>query len=211
MKRMLSILLFAVAAVTGAAQQIMYSNLEELAEERGDTVSILKVEKRAKKQIYLLGGADYRIEAVGNKGLSRYLRRRCYAVRVDTALYVNCRKMRYKKFRLGGWYAPAIQVGHSVFYSAQPVGQVASSTATRPGTVKLGGEVGDAIAASGLVNARVYYELDIRTGRSHFVGRQRVAELLEGYPDWQEEVMQETSDSAEVLGKYLRFLKSCCE
>ena len=191
-----------------SAQQIMYSNLEALVEGRGDTVTILRVAKRAKNQIYLMGGADYRIEAVGNKGLTRYLRRRCYAVRVDTALYVNCRKMRYKKFRLGGWYAPALQVGRNVYYCAQPVGQVAASTATPPDAVKLGGEVGYAIAASGLVNERVYYELDTATGRSGFVGRERMAELLAAYPDLQEAVLRETSESADVMGKYLRALKA---
>ena len=86
---------FAWVVVAVSAQQIMYSNLEELVEERGDTVTILKVEKRAMNQIYLMGGADYRIEAKDNKGLSRYLRKRCYAVRMDTLLFVNCRKMHY--------------------------------------------------------------------------------------------------------------------
>lgn len=203
----LLLLLLLVPAVC-SAQQIMYSNLEALVEGRGDTVTILRVAKRAKNQIYLMGGADYRIEAVGNKGLTRYLRRRCYAVRVDTALYVNCRKMRYKKFRLGGWYAPALQVGRNVYYCAQPVGQVAASTATPPDAVKLGGEVGNAIAASGLVNERVYYELDTATGRSGFVGRERMAELLAAYPDLQEAVLRETSESADVMGKYLRALKA---
>ena len=36
----------------------MYSNLKALVEGRGDTVTILKVEKRSKNQIYLMGGAD---------------------------------------------------------------------------------------------------------------------------------------------------------
>ena len=206
-KYLLLLLLTGLVSAVCPAQQVMYASLEALVEGRGDTVTTLHVEKRAKNQIYLMGGADYRIEAVGNKGLSRYLRRRCYAVRVDTALYVNCRKMRYKRFRLGGWYAPAMQVGRNVYYCAQPVGQVASSTATPPDAVKLGGEVGNAIAASGLVNERVYYELDTATGRSGFVGRERMAELLAAYPDLQRQVLRETSESAEVMGKYLRALK----
>ena len=71
------------------AQQIMYANLKELREEQGDTVTTLQVERRSKNQIYLMGGADYRITAPENSGMSRYLRKRCYAVRVDTALYVT--------------------------------------------------------------------------------------------------------------------------
>lgn len=207
MKRItLYIILVLLGCLPCAAQQIMYSNLEELVEERGDTVSILTVEKRTKNQRYLMGGADYRIEAVGNRGLSRYLRKRCYAVRIDTSLYVNCRKMRYKRFRLGGWYASAVRVGGRIFYCAQPVGQVASSTATPPDAVKLGGAVGDAIAASGLVNERVFYEIDTETGRSSFVGKERMAELLQGHPALLDSLSKETSECAEVMWRYLRVL-----
>ncbi len=207
MKRVLfSISVAVFAFLPCAAQQIMYSSLKELLEERGDTVSILRVEKRSKNQLYLIGGADYRIEAVDNKGMSRYLRRRCYAVRIDSALYVNCKKMRYKRFRLGGWYAPAIWVGKNIYYTAQPVGQVASSTATPRDAVKLGGNVGNALAASGLVNVRVYYELDTATGKSGFVGKERMAELLQDYPEWLEQLQRETSESAEVIGHYLYLL-----
>ena len=168
MKRICLLIFIILAPLLCAAQQIMYANLDALVEGRGDTVTILKVEKRAKGQLFLTGGADYRIEAEGNRGLSRYLRRRCYAVQVDTQLFVNCRKMRYKRFRLGGWYAPAFRVGKNVYYSAQPVGQVAASTATPPNAVRLGGDVGSALAASGLVHARVYYELDTASGKSYF-------------------------------------------
>ena len=99
--------LMLLAVLPVGAQQVMYSNLKELVENRGDTVTTLKIEKRTKNQIYLMGGADYRITVDDNPGLCRYLKSRCYAVRVDTSLYVNCRKMRYKRYRFGQWYAPA--------------------------------------------------------------------------------------------------------
>ncbi len=81
--------ILALLGLPCSAQQIMYSNLKALVEGRGDTVTILKVEKRSKNQIYLMGGADYRIEAEDNSGLCRYLKSRCYAVRMDTSLYAN--------------------------------------------------------------------------------------------------------------------------
>lgn len=206
MKRRWLLGILALLALPCVAQQIMYSNLKELVEGRGDTVSILKVEKRSKNQIYLMGGADYRIEAKDNSGLCRYLKSRCYAVRIDTSLYVNCKKMRYKHYRFGGWYAPAMWVGRKIYYCAQPVGQVATSTATPADATKLGGEVGDAIAASGLVYARVYYELNPENGKSTFVGKDKMMELLEEEPTLQEALLKETSESAEVIGKYLRKL-----
>ena len=99
-KSWLSGVLMLLAVLPAAAQQVMYSNLKELVENRGDTVTTLKIEKRTKNQIYLMGGADYRITVDDNPGLCRYLKSRCYAVRVDTSLYVNCRKMRYKRLSL---------------------------------------------------------------------------------------------------------------
>ena len=92
-------------------------------------VTTLKIEKRTKNQIYLMGGADYRITVDDNPGLCRYLKSRCYAVRVDTSLYVNCRKMRYKRYRFGsGMHLPC--GSGKVYFCAQPVGQAATSTMT---------------------------------------------------------------------------------
>ena len=47
---------------------------------------------------------------------------------------------------------------------------------------RLGGEVGDAINASGLVHARAITNLNPETGKSEFVGRERMMQLLAGYP-----------------------------
>lgn len=203
--RLLGILML-LAVVPAAAQQVMYSNLKELVENRGDTVTTLKIEKRTKNQIYLMGGGDYRIAADNNPGLCKYLKSRCYAVRIDTSLYVNCRKMRYKRYRFGQWYAPAMWLGGKVYFCAQPVGQAATSTMTPDDATRLGGEVGDAIHASGLANARVYYELNPETGKSEFVGKERMLQLLERFPKLKAEFEKETSESAQVVGKYLRAL-----
>lgn len=98
-----------------------------------------------------MGGADYRIEAEDNSGLCRYLKSRCYAVRMDASLYVNCKKMRYKRYRFGGWYAPAMWVKGKIYFCAQPVGQVAASTAgpARCNEAQTPVKWGDAINASG--------------------------------------------------------------
>lgn len=189
------------------AQQIIYANLRELVECEGDTATTLKVERRSKNQILLMGGGDYRIEASDNRGLSRYLSRRCYAVRIDTALYVNCRKMRYKRYRFGSCYASAMQVGDKFYFCAQPVGQAATSTAQSPDAAKLGGEVGDAIAASALVDVRVFYEINSETGRAEFVGKDKMMTLLEGHPELQENLRLEKNEAADVMVRYLRALQ----
>ena len=208
MKRLISILiLLSFCLLQGKAQQVLFSNLKNLLEVRGDTVSTLHVERRSKKQIYLMGGADFKIEARGNEGLSKYIKRRCYAIQVDSILYLNCRKMHYKRYRFGAWYAQALRINGHVLYKAQPLGQVASSTMVDEEATKLGGEVGDAINASGMVTQRVYYELDLTTGYSNFVGKERMAELLTGHPQWIEALQKERSEEAAVIERYLLLLK----
>lgn len=208
MKKFSLSLFFALLVVLSShAQQVMYASLKDLAAGVGDTVTILQVQKRTIHQINLMGGADYRISADDNKSLGRYLKRRCYAVEIDGTLYVNCKRMRYKRFRLGNWYAKALRANGTVFYAAQPVGQVATDNIVPDDVAKLGGEVGDAISASGLTEARVFYELDMQTGRSEFVGRERMLQLLASKPELKAKFEQEKGESAEVIEPYLIQLK----
>lgn len=206
-KLIISLFLLLMFIPLSHAQQVMFASLNDLAEGKGDTVTILQVQKRTIHQINLMGGADYRISADDNKSLGRYLKRRCYAVEIDGTLYVNCKRMRYKKFRLGNWYAKALRANGTVFYAAQPVGQVATDNIVPDDVAKLGGEVGDAISASGLTEARVYYELDMETGRSEFVGRERMLQLLASKPALKAKFEQETGERAEVFEPYLIQLK----
>lgn len=208
MKRyVFSLLVILFISFSGAAQQIMYSNLKSLIEERGDTVTTLRVEKRTKYLMNLMGGADYRISVDENNSMSRYLKSRCYAVRVDSSLYINCRKMRYKRFRFGNWYAPALQVAGHLFFMAQPLGQVASENTIPSPTTKLAGELGSAIQVSGIIDARVYYEVNLETGRAEFVSCERMLELLAEQPALKAAFEKEADESAEVIGKYLKQLK----
>ena len=203
MNRWWATALILLMVCTCNAQQIVYSNLRELLDGTGDTLTTLQAVKRNKSQILLMNGGDYRIECLDNPGLNRYLRMRCYAVRIDSALYVNCRKMRYKRYRFGGCFAPAWQQGNRIYFTAQPLGQAAGSQFTPLDEPRLGGQVGDALAASALIDVRVCYEIDPRTGRSHFVGKERLTELLDGYPALQDSLNKETNESAEVVCRYL--------
>ena len=54
-------LLISVISLPVVAQNIIYSNLKELMVQDGDTLAVLRVEKRSRSQILLTGGADYRI------------------------------------------------------------------------------------------------------------------------------------------------------
>ena len=175
--------LLALLVLPCSAQQIMYSNLKELVEGRGDTVTILKVEKRSKNQIYLMGsGLPYRSE--GQPGLCRYLKSRCYAVRMDTSLYVNCKKMRYKRYRFGGWYAPAMWVKGRIYFVRNLWGRL-PQTATRPMQPSWAVKWEMPSMPRGW-SLRAYYELNPETGRLEFVGREKMLELLADYPELKE-------------------------
>lgn len=209
MKKLLFVLLLSFVIPDIAAQNIIYSNLKNFLANEGDTVAILKVEKRTKNNILMTGGADYKISVGGSdkQPMCKYLKKRCYAVQVDTSLYVNCKKLRYKKFRFGAWYAPAISVNGTIYFSAIPLGSVAAGPdATMD--VMLGGQFGDAIAASALIFKRVFYEIDPETGRIDFVDKDRMLSLLSKHPDWQKAYADENSESAKVTEKYLLKLKA---
>ena len=187
MKKLWIICLLSIVGLPLVAQNIVYSNLKDLLAHDGDTVTALKIEKRTKNNISLSGGADYKISADTDKSLCKYLKKRCFAVQEDTSLYINCKKLRYKRLRFGGWYAPAMWVNGNIFFSAIPIGVVAASSSVTM-DVTLGGVVGDAIAASSLVS--------------------KMCALLDSYPEWKEAYLNENSESAETTGKYLRLLKT---
>lgn len=67
-------LLISVISLPLVAQNIIYSNLKELMAQDGDTLSVLRVEKRSRSQILLTGGADYRITAGNDESMCRQLR-----------------------------------------------------------------------------------------------------------------------------------------
>ena len=84
----------------------------------GDTLAVLRVEKRSRSQILLTGGADYRITAGNDESMCRQLKKRCFAVRTSEGdLFINCRKLRYKRcvsgrgmLRLFSWAKISISV-----------------------------------------------------------------------------------------------------
>lgn len=88
-------LLISVISLPVVAQNIIYSNLKELVVQDGDTLAVLRVEKRSRSQILLTGGADYRITAGNDESMCRQLKKRCFAVRTSEGdLFINCRCIR---------------------------------------------------------------------------------------------------------------------
>ena len=198
------LLLMSVISLPLIAQNIIYSNLKELLAQDGDTVAVLRVERRSKNQIVLTGGADYRITAGNDESMCRRLKKRCFAVRDEKGdLYLNCRKLRYKKLRFGAWYAPAVQLGKKIYFCAMPLGSVVGANFVEEDDVKLGGNIGDALAASSLVTKRVCYELNGETGKIEFLDKNKMVELLKKSPELKKAYLKEDSQEAKHTFKYL--------
>lgn len=208
-KECILLLLMSVISLPLIAQNIIYSNLKELLAQDGDTVAVLRVEKRSRNQIVLTGGADYRITAGNDESMCRRLKKRCFAVRDEKGdLYLNCRKLRYKKLRFGAWYAPAVQLGKEIYFCAMPLGSVVGGNFVEEDDVKLAGNIGDALAASSLVTKRVCYELNGETGKIEFLDKSRMLELLKEYPELGKSYLEDNSPEAKYTFKYLLELRN---
>lgn len=209
MKKWCIMLLISVCSLPVFAQNIIYSSLKELLAQKGDTLPSLQVEKRSRNQVVLSGGADYRVTAGDDESMRRLLKKRCFAVQTgDGELYINCRKLRYKRLRFGGWYAAALRLGNNIYFRAMPVGSVIGGEFVDEDDAKLGGSVGNALATSSLVTHRVYYELNGETGKVDYVGQEKMLLLLKDHPKWKEEYLREDSQEARVTGKYLLRLQA---
>ena len=74
--------------------------------------------------------------------------------------------------------------------------------------VKLGGNIGDALAASSLVTKRVCYELNGETGKVDFLGTDRMLQLLKNYPELKQAYLKDDSQEAKHTFKYLLELQN---
>lgn len=201
-------LLMFVIGLPLVAQNVMYSSLKDLLARKGDTIAVLQIEKRSRNQIVLSGGADYRITAGSDEAMCKLLKKRCFAVRSEEGdLYLNCLKLRFQKMRFGAWYAPAVQLGKNIYFCAMPLGSAIGENFVEDDDVKLGGDVGDALAASGLVTKRVCYKINGETGKITFLDKDLMLSLLEKHPEWKEAYLKENSREAEDTFKYLLMLR----
>ncbi len=189
------------------AQNGLYASLSDLYADKYEEVTQLAVDRRSKIQAASIMGADYKVSVPSDKKRNKYLKKKCYAVKQDDSFYVNCKRLKYKRFRFGYGYAPAYWIDGCIYFKAIPVGSV-TAHATTSMNVKLGGTVGDAFAASGLISQRVFYMINPETGKAEFVGKQRIWHLLEGNRSLQDKLLEEDNESAETLEPYLLAVKS---
>ena len=203
MKRVLILLGFALFSVLMFAQNKFYLSVKDVYIHRGDSLSKVVLEKRTKNQLMLTPGGDYKISASSPSTCKR-IKGRYFAIEIDGNLYLNCRKLRFNRFRFGTCYAPAMWVKDKIYFSALPIGSAAASITSA--TNYNMGDVGRAIASSSLLTERVYYFIDPITYKVEFVSRDVMSELLIDQPDLRAEYLSSHLELASVTGKYLKIL-----
>ena len=134
-------LLISVISLPLIAQNIIYSNLKELLTQHGDTTAVLRCRKTFQKSDCINRRGWLPDNGRWWRVMCRRLKKRCFAVRDEKGnLYLNCRKLRYKKLRFGAWYAPAVQLGKNIYFCAMPLGSVIGGNFVEEDDVKLGGK-----------------------------------------------------------------------
>ena len=89
-----------------------------------------------------------------------------------------------------------------------PLGSVIGGNFVEEDDVKLGGNIGDALAASSLVTKRVCYELNGETGKVDFLGKDKMLQLLKNYPELKQAYLKDDSQEAKHTFKYLLELRN---
>ena len=89
-----------------------------------------------------------------------------------------------------------------------PLGSVIGGNFVEEDDVKLGGNIGDALAASSLVTKRVCYELNGETGKVDFLGKDKMLYLLKNYPELKQAYLKDDSQEAKHTFKYLLELRN---
>lgn len=172
-----------------------YNSITDLLNGTFDTTLSVIVEKRTKNQIFMSGGADYKIYN-GDKETDKLIKTKIYAIEVNDSLYVNCRKLKFKKNVIGAWFAPAIVCQEKVYFYAIPVG---------PSAAVAFGVVGGAAQAANAASSRVYYEMDSATKELDKVGSEKMMTLLKDYPELLEQYEKEAlKEHIEIISKYLQ-------
>ncbi len=188
-----------------SAQDVVYRSLKDFLVGKCDTVTTLSLERRSKTQVMMTGGAEYKLSASETELKSNFMRNRCSIARYQGKYYVNCKKLSYKKLKFGPWYAQAIMVDSMLYFAAIPLGSVVAGSEGMD--VKLGGTVGDALAASGQVSRRVCYRLNPKASVVEFMSCENMAQLLNRHPELLEAYLKEVdNETATVTLKYLQQL-----
>ena len=172
-----------------------YNSITNLLNGTYETTLNVIVEKRTKNQIFMSGGADYKIYN-GDKETDKLIKTKIYAIEVNDSLFVNCRKLKYKKRVIGSWFAPAIVCQGKVYFSAISVG---------PNAAAMFGAIGGAVQAANQASSRVYYEMDPAEKELDKVGSEKMGELLKDYPELLEQYQKEVfKEDIEIVAKYLQ-------
>jgi hypothetical protein len=174
----------------------IYYSLTDYIKHKADTAQIT-ILRRNIYQIANTGGNDYKITS-NNSDLKNKLKSEVWGVRANDSLYLNCLPL-----GLTLWYAYAKKIGNRLFFTAAiPLNKEQQENLGMIST--LFGVGGGLIYLSQFSQKRAYYTMDIKTGTTLYLSKEKMIEILTPYPDLVQKYKFEIDpEIIDVLDTYL--------
>ncbi len=188
-------------AVQAQKEVEIYRTIRDYIHDQADTARGIRIEKRSRGQIYMVGGNDYKIKSA-NKKLNTAIKKEVWAVKADDSLYLNCSLL-----QLGLWYAYAEEINEKLYFTA-------AITMNREERQRMalvgafGGPVAAGLAGGDLALQRFYYVMNLKTGQSRYLSRAEMLQTLHSYPELTEKYKKERKpENMDTLKYYLTEIK----
>ena len=121
-KNALFIFLFSIATIMANAQCKYCNSYEDYVEGRWQQLDTIYCKSHSKNHQVWVGGSDYKITS-DDKATAKMLKKETLVVEYHDTLYVNLRRLCYKKIRMGRGYTRAVRLGdNKLAFAARTVG-----------------------------------------------------------------------------------------
>lgn len=181
-----------------------YMSVEEIKGKSPSNPLELKVIKRTKGDVKMVGGNDYKLESDDKTIEKKTLRKELLAYSNGDTLYLNC-----LPYKLQQWYAAVISSGkYLVFKGGIPADSKLYKTQMAVAGVTFGA-IGGAFAGAQMALIRYLYALDLETNTVEMIVPETLRKLLANQPGLLEQYNQEPKPEDEsVMIKYLKMLNA---
>ena len=191
-------------AQTDAFPKGAYMKVEEIKGKSPSNPLELKVIKRTKGDIKMIGGNDYKLVSADKTVAGKTLRKELLAYSNGDTLYLNC-----LPYKLQQWYAAIISSGkYLIFKGGIPMDNKMYKNQIAISGVAFGA-IGGAFAGAQMALMRFLYALDLETNTVEMIVPETLRKLLANRSGLLEQYNQEPKPEDEsTLIKYLKMLNA---
>lgn len=195
---MLSVLLMGVCNLF--AQGKYTFTFSDYMDNKWSYLDSLKIETRSLGNKFWGGGADFKL-LTGDGQIDKLLKKQARFVICNDTLLVNCRPLKYGKYRLGNGYAFGFRLGEEkICFVSLTVGK---SEAVQGG---LFGLVGGAVVAADMLESQSCYIISSNSNKVERITSEYMEEFLKESPELLEHyrsVDKKRKGAADVVIEYL--------